>query len=149
FARLFVGDLFIHGIGGGKYDELTDEIIRRFYGIEPPAFLILTTTLLLPLTVFSANVQQQRELERNLRKLHYNPQHYVPWAGRESGNRFVDEKLQWINANPANRHERRERFTTLRALNEKMRPFVAELERDAEAKLAQADAQLKANAILQ
>src|SRR5262249_54518695 len=26
FARLFVGDLFVHGIGGGKYDELTDEI---------------------------------------------------------------------------------------------------------------------------
>ncbi|HEY1861452.1 MAG TPA: hypothetical protein VGG61_13915, partial [Gemmataceae bacterium] len=32
YARLFVADLFIHGIGGGRYDELTDEISRRFYG---------------------------------------------------------------------------------------------------------------------
>ena len=31
-----LSDLFIHGIGGAKYDELTDEIIRRFFGIEPP-----------------------------------------------------------------------------------------------------------------
>src|SRR5262249_45745914 len=31
FARMFVADLFIHGIGGGKYDELTDAIARRFY----------------------------------------------------------------------------------------------------------------------
>src|SRR5262249_37449043 len=39
FARLFLADLFVHGLGGGKYDELTDAIIRRFHGIEPPAFL--------------------------------------------------------------------------------------------------------------
>ena len=49
FARLFLSDLFIHGIGGGKYDELTDDLIRRFYGIEPPEFLILSATRLLPL----------------------------------------------------------------------------------------------------
>jgi hypothetical protein len=149
FSRLFVGDLFIHGVGGGKYDELTDEIIRRFYGIEPPAFLILTATLLLPLPAFSAKVEQQRELHRTLRKLHYNSQRYVPWANSESGNRLVDEKLQWINMQPANRQERRERFETLRALNEKMWPFVADRKRDAQAHLAQVEAQLHANAILQ
>ena len=49
FARLFLADLFVHGIGGGKYDELTDDIIRRFYGCEPPAFLVLSATRLLPL----------------------------------------------------------------------------------------------------
>jgi len=45
YARLFLSDLFLHGIGGGKYDELTDELIRRFYGVEPPAFLILSAYL--------------------------------------------------------------------------------------------------------
>ena len=29
FARLCVADFFIHGIGGGKYDEVTDRIIRE------------------------------------------------------------------------------------------------------------------------
>ncbi len=39
FSRFMLGDLFIHGIGGAKYDELGDEIARRFFGIEPPEFL--------------------------------------------------------------------------------------------------------------
>ena len=30
FSRFLLGDLFIHGIGGAKYDELGDEIARRY-----------------------------------------------------------------------------------------------------------------------
>ncbi len=52
FARLFLADLFIHGIGGGKYDELTDAIVRRFYGFEPPRYLVLSATRWLPLPSF-------------------------------------------------------------------------------------------------
>ena len=32
FARFLLGDLFVHGIGGAKYDELGDEIARGFFG---------------------------------------------------------------------------------------------------------------------
>ena len=40
FSRLFASDLFLHGIGGAKYDQLNDEIMRRFFGIAvPPAFM--------------------------------------------------------------------------------------------------------------
>ena len=46
YARLFLCDLFIHGIGGGKYDEVTDDMIRRYYGIEPPEYLVLSATSL-------------------------------------------------------------------------------------------------------
>src|SRR5258707_1180427 len=49
YARLFLADLFIHGIGGGKYDGLTDELMREFYGGEPPRFLVLSATRRLPL----------------------------------------------------------------------------------------------------
>ena len=36
FARVFLADLFLHGVGGARYDEVTDGIMRRMYGIEPP-----------------------------------------------------------------------------------------------------------------
>ena len=49
FSRFLLGDLFIHGIGGAKYDELGDEISRRFFGIEPPGFLTVSMTLWLGL----------------------------------------------------------------------------------------------------
>ena len=51
FCRFLLGDLFIHGIGGAKYDELGDAIARRFFGIEPPGFLTLSMTLWLGLPI--------------------------------------------------------------------------------------------------
>ena len=48
-ARLILGDLFLHGIGGAKYDELTDQLFRRFFDIEPPGFMILSATMHLPI----------------------------------------------------------------------------------------------------
>jgi len=54
FARVCLGDFFIHGIGGGKYDEVTDAIIRDYFGIEPPAYQVLSATLHLPLPGFPA-----------------------------------------------------------------------------------------------
>jgi len=40
FNRLFISDLFIHGLGGAKYDMVTDEIIIEFFKVEPPHFLV-------------------------------------------------------------------------------------------------------------
>lgn len=48
FMRLLVTDLFVHGIGGGRYDQIADRIIQRHFGIEPPKFAVTTATLYLP-----------------------------------------------------------------------------------------------------
>jgi hypothetical protein len=48
FMRLLVADLFVHGIGGGRYDQITDLIIRKHFGITPPMFAVSTATLYLP-----------------------------------------------------------------------------------------------------
>lgn len=49
YLRLFVADLFVHGIGGGKYDQLTDTILSDFFGVEPPPMAVATATMRLPL----------------------------------------------------------------------------------------------------
>ena len=48
FLRLFVADQFVHGIGGGRYDQVTDRIIADFLAVEPPAFAVTTATLFFP-----------------------------------------------------------------------------------------------------
>uniref|UniRef100_UPI003898EC3C hypothetical protein n=1 Tax=Aporhodopirellula aestuarii TaxID=2950107 RepID=UPI003898EC3C len=48
FARLLLSDLFLHGIGGGKYDQLADRIICQFFQITPPAFQVVSATVRLP-----------------------------------------------------------------------------------------------------
>ncbi|MEO1529285.1 MAG: hypothetical protein AAFX06_28020, partial [Planctomycetota bacterium] len=48
YARLVLSDLFLHGIGGGKYDELGGQIAADFWGIQPPSFMVLSATVHLP-----------------------------------------------------------------------------------------------------
>jgi hypothetical protein len=48
FLRLLVADQFVHGIGGGRYDQITDRVIERFMGMTPPAFAVTTATMLFP-----------------------------------------------------------------------------------------------------
>ena len=64
FCRYLLGDLFIHGIGGAKYDELGDSISRRFFGIEPPEFLTLSLTAWLGLPDRSATSLELASIER-------------------------------------------------------------------------------------
>lgn len=77
YARLVLSDLFIHGIGGAKYDELTDAIIRRFFGIEPPAFVTATATFRLPIERPSVSLADVRKSVQRIRDLRYRPESFV------------------------------------------------------------------------
>ena len=48
YARMVLSDLFLHGIGGGKYDQLGDLIVQRFFDIEPPSLMVVSATVMLP-----------------------------------------------------------------------------------------------------
>jgi hypothetical protein len=48
FMRLFMADQFVHGIGGARYDQVTDTLISRHFRIPPPPFCVTTATLFFP-----------------------------------------------------------------------------------------------------
>ncbi|WP_428938413.1 hypothetical protein [Fontivita pretiosa] len=48
FVRLMMVDQFVHGIGGGQYDQVTDRLIAWHYGLEPPHFSVTTATMYFP-----------------------------------------------------------------------------------------------------
>ena len=73
FARLFLGDFFIHGTGGGRYDRVTDAVIRAYYAIEPPRFAVASMTLLLPLGAPLVTEEHVAELTQRLHRLEHNP----------------------------------------------------------------------------
>ena len=95
FARLLLGDLFFHGIGGAKYDQLTDAIVQEFFGFRPPAFAVLTATWKLPVAAPENADGQLREVKRLLRDLQFNPQRYV--ALDERTQPLIAEKQRWID----------------------------------------------------
>ncbi len=48
FIRLFIADQFVHGIGGGRYDQVTDRLIATHFRLPPPKFSVTTATLYFP-----------------------------------------------------------------------------------------------------
>jgi hypothetical protein len=148
FARLFLGDLFIHGIGGAKYDELTDELIRRFYGLEPPGFLVLSGTWLLPLQRFPATAADCRRLQQHLRDVEWNPQRHLSREAPAEARAWAEEKQRWIAEPEGNRRYRQERYRALRSLTEKLRPFLSEREESLHRDLAACEWQLRQSAVL-
>ena len=145
FARILLGDLFLHGVGGGKYDELTDALLSRFWEIPPPSFLVLSATCLLPLPAYPATVAQHRHLARTLRDLHYNPQRHLDAADCSD---LARQKQQWIARVPTTRIERRERFHQIRRLSDALRPQVSSQLAQTHTRLEQIDRELAANAVL-
>ncbi|MEX2175830.1 MAG: hypothetical protein WD872_15810 [Pirellulaceae bacterium] len=140
YARLVLSDLFLHGIGGAKYDELTDAIIRRLFGVEPPAYLTATATFRLPIDRPQASPDDVRDCARRIRELRYRPESFLndPEPAREPQieNELISlaaEKRSYLAAQ-ALRRASPEVFTGLdrinRAMRELLRPVEEHLRRE-------------------
>jgi len=123
FARLVLSDIFIHGIGGAKYDQLTDAIVRRFFGVEPLEYLVATATLKLPLPRRSIEMADVARIDQLLRELRYHPELYV--NGNSAAHALVSEKRRWV-ARHVPPHERRTRHEALERINRALYDLVQE-----------------------
>lgn len=117
FARLLVGDLFLHGIGGAKYDELGDELCRGFFGFEPPPYLTVSMTLRLGLPTDPATAASLESTERRRRDLEFNPERYLPEPRTSEQQRLVAAKQEQIAAPQESHAQRVARFHAFRTLN--------------------------------
>lgn len=129
FARLCLGNLFLHGIGGGKYDELTDRLINRLFGFEPPAYLVLSGTLQLPVPHADVTAADVRRVDQLLRELEFHPERGLdldqndPTSEQAEARRWVEHKWQWIRtATP--REQARRRTREIRSANQALQPLV-------------------------
>lgn len=124
FTRLVLADLFVHGIGGGKYDEVTDDILRRHFDREPPPYLVATATLLLPFPR-EQETSRSRTFASYERDLWYNPQRHIVEPTSPECVRALQRKSAAL-AMPQTTHvERVARFHQLLEATAELRPFVA------------------------
>jgi len=131
FARLILGDLFLHGIGGAKYDQVTDAIIDRFFGLEPPGFMVLSATLLLPVARPRVTHETARRIARQLRDLAYHPDAVLDRVAQASqpvdpseASVLIAAKRRWI-ATPPSPENVRTRWREFRRINAALQPFVS------------------------
>ncbi len=77
WARLMLADLFVHGIGGAKYDRITDDIITGYYGLEAPQMACVSASLHLDLPVPDKCLSHITCARRKARDLRFNPQRHL------------------------------------------------------------------------
>lgn len=85
FARLFLCNLFIHGLGGARYDQLTDKIISQYFAVQPPPVAVASATLHLPIggqfDQPADDIDQQLiQWQQNLRAAQNNPEAALDYA---------------------------------------------------------------------
>ncbi|MBI2193412.1 MAG: hypothetical protein HYU36_15665 [Planctomycetes bacterium] len=124
FCRLFLADLFIHGMGGAKYDRVTDAILGRFFGIRPPVYVAATGTFHLPLEAVIPRAERLDLLRYRARDVFQNPERYAPAALRSDPGfcAILAEKRALVREMPSvvSRPEKYARFVRIKALNRAM-----------------------------
>jgi len=150
WARLVLGDLFIHGIGGAKYDQLTDVLVERFFGLSPSQFLILSATLHLPIPRERVRADEEREIHQKLRQLTYHPEKFIDGARSGPSHeaaKLIRQKQRWIET-PQTPENARTRCRSIRRVNEALQPYVARKRRELVSRRAEAERALRAEKVL-
>lgn len=155
FIRMALADVFVHGIGGAKYDEATDEIARRFFGSAPPQFATVTGTLRLPIEHATASADDVRRLQLALRELAFHPERHVEFDGipdRDGkavgrAKSLAADKLRWVSL-PKTSESAAARHRGIIAANAALHEFVADKRATLEQQLSLATSRLRSNRVL-
>jgi hypothetical protein len=141
FTRLLVADLFIHGVGGGRYDQVTDDVLRRYFGVTPTAFVVASMTMYLPL---GARVVTDEEIESAtmaLNRLRQNPDQMLDEVEFDSAedhaeaNALASEKERLVREIAAEGADKKALGARIREVNARLSALLAPVERDLESDL--------------
>ena len=151
FARLALGDVFIHGLGGALYDKITDGIFERLFRAEPPEIILASCTVYLPVEAYPSTPRDLEAARRRVRDWRFNPDRLLAEGARSRPEAagLIDEKRRLIRQREPTREGRRRAWRRVRAINELLAVVEPEGPRAAAARLARVERELKWNAILQ
>lgn len=135
-ARVLLGDLFMHGIGGAKYDAVTDQICEEFFGLPAPRYAVVSGTLRWPRDRQHETIPPREELITELRRSIFNPERLLPDDIDAATQTLIDEKRRWLETakTPENARERHQGITRV---NQSLAPLVAERRAELQRQLEQ------------
>lgn len=142
YTRLGLADLFVHGLGGAKYDEMTDALMVRCFGVQPPTYLTVSATLHLPLADNQPNrLDSTAALRQHRRDLLQNPQRHLAGDTDPEVQRLIAARQVCLTAlhgaesatAPLPRGARRRAYLQMQEINrelaQSLAPQLAEIER--------------------
>lgn len=141
FTRLLVADWFIHGVGGGRYDQVTDEVIRRYFGVEAPAFAVASLTMYLPLGAHLVRDEEVEAVAMAINRLKHNPDQMLDEVEFDTADEharavaLAEEKARLVAGIAAPDADRKALGLRIRALNEELAALLAPLEAELKSRL--------------
>ena len=150
FVRLAVGDVFIHGVGGALYDQITDAIIERLFGVRPPEIILASATVHLPLETFPATPADLEAAQRAVRDWRCNPDRLLPEDVRRGAEAkaLIEEKKRLIATRGATRDERRRIWQRIREINGRLLALAPEQPDAAQRELDRIRREVRYNTVL-
>jgi hypothetical protein len=145
YARLVLSDLFLHGIGGGKYDQLGDMIMRSFFMITPPQIMVISATVLLPGLSPDTSAERIRELQRTIRDTKYQPERFADQFGLDPT--LLRQKSELLAEVPE-KGKRRQWHRQLEQVNQELSQSLRELRMKLRADLASLRRQAASQSLL-
>lgn len=140
FARLFIADFFIHGVGGGRYDQVTDDVMRRYFGVEPPAFSVASMTMYLPLGARVVTDEDVEVASMALNRMRHNPDQSLDQVEFDSSDErsraqgLADEKARLVTAIATPDADKKTLGKRIRELNDElgdlMEPYRRQLQEE-------------------
>jgi hypothetical protein len=119
FVRLFLADLFLHGAGGSDYEEATDQVIQRFFGLVPPGYAWATLTLFFP----GYRQQPLQEARIRMKEMEQHPESFLISEKGPLLHPAIQEKRELLNRGKLSK----EQYRRLQQCNETMRANIAGL----------------------
>lgn len=127
FLRLFFTDLFIHGISGAKYDEVTDGIIEEYFKVQPPGYIAVSLTLFPDLPLKGVQKIDIDKLKIIIRNIEFKPEMYEDKiADQELKKKFrelIDEKQKLLQYVPSGK-DKKEYYQHIKAITETLSSFL-------------------------
>lgn len=154
FVRTFVADLFIHGVGGGRYDRVTDGVIRNYYGVEPLPYVVGSLTLYLPLGLHVVGHHELEEAVARLKRIEHNPDDLLDEAEfdsaeeRRRARELAAQKAELIERIARPGADKRALGERIRAVNAELAELLEPLRRALESRVDWLTAQRKAAEVL-
>ncbi|TXT22017.1 MAG: hypothetical protein FD138_3821, partial [Planctomycetota bacterium] len=162
FARVFFADAFLHGIGGAKYDEMTDRLISRLFGVTPPNYLTVTSTHRLPIGDWTVTAADVATLKHCLWDFDHTPERHVSATSfaaefaelltekqRLLTEQHAQDGLERHDPRRASRADNNARRRRLRVISQRLATLASSIRESLVAEIQTAESRLAANKILQ
>ena len=146
YSRLVLSDLFIHGIGGAKYDQLTDVVASRFFGSAPPSIVTISATMKIPNDFDLPSRGDLIALRQLRREIEFHPETKVDSITPEV-QAIIERKQELIDGLVAGQRTR-ERHLAIQQANQELQPFTTPGFAEVSQRIAATAGDLRKSAVL-